>query len=113
MAAQQRAFNHFRSEYNHERPHEALDDTPPGDSYQSSPRNYNGQLPPIEYPGHFVVKTLTHQGSLRFKDKIFFVTSALKRLPVGLEETDDGIWSLYFNNVLIGKIDEREMILRG
>jgi len=113
MAAQQRAFNNFKTEYNVERPHEALDDTPPADSYHPSPRIYNGQLPPIEYPGHFVVKTLTHQGSMRFKDKVFFVTSALKLLPVGLEETDDGIWSLYFNTVLIGKIDEREMILRG
>ena len=25
------------------------------------------------------------------------------------EETDDGIWSLYFMNFLLGKIDEREM----
>jgi|TARA_B100002003_G_scaffold159921_1_gene148412 hypothetical protein len=37
----------------------------------------------------------------------------LKQLPIGLEETDDGIWSLYFNHLLRGKIDERDMVFRG
>jgi transposase InsO family protein len=113
MAAQQRGFNAFRAEYNDERPHEALDDDTPSSRYHPSPRTYHGHLPPIEYPGHYVVKTLTHQGSMRFKDKVLFVSTALKLLPVGLEETDDGIWSLHFNHVLLGKIDERDMVLRG
>jgi len=113
MAAQQRTFNSFRTEYNDERPHEALNDTTPSSHYHLSPRTYNGQLPPIEYPGHYVVKRLTHAGTIRFKDKLFFISGALKLLPVGLEETDDGIWSIYFSHLLLGKIDEREMILRG
>lgn len=113
MAAQQRGFNTFRAEYNDERPHEALDDDTPSSRYHPSPRTYDGQLPPIEYPGHYVVKTLTHQGSMRFKDKVIFVSTALKLLPVGLEETDDGIWSVHFNHVLLAKIDERDMVLRG
>ena len=49
----------------------------------------------------------------RFKDKVLFVSTALKLLPVGLEETDDGIWSLHFNHVLLGKIDERDLVLSG
>jgi hypothetical protein len=30
----------------------------------------------------------------------------------GLDETDDGIWSIYFGTVLLGKVDERDMIIR-
>jgi hypothetical protein len=32
---------------------------------------------------------------------------------VGLEETDDGIWAIYFNTVLIATLDERDSIMRG
>jgi hypothetical protein len=30
-----------------------------------------------------------------------------------LEETDDGIWSIYFSTVLIATLDERDYIIRG
>ncbi len=32
---------------------------------------------------------------------------------LGLEETDDGIWSIYFNTVLLATLDERDYIIRG
>jgi transposase InsO family protein len=109
--AQQRAFNHFRAEFNHDRPHEALDDDTPGSRYHPSPRNYTHRLPTIDYPGHFTVKRVTNQGSIRFKHKVLFLSRTLDRLPVGLEETEDGIWSLYFIDLLIAKIDERNVKL--
>ena len=31
---------------------------------------------------------------------------------LGLEETDDGVWSIYFGTVLLAKVDERDMIIR-
>jgi hypothetical protein len=34
---------------------------------------------------------------------------AVKRL---VANTDDGIWSIYFGTVLLGKVDERDMIIR-
>jgi hypothetical protein len=79
-----------------DRPHEALDDDTPGSRYCTSPRNYTGKLPPIDYPGHFTVKRVTNQSSIRFKHKVLFLSRTLDRLPVGLEETGDGIWDLYF-----------------
>ena len=32
---------------------------------------------------------------------------------LGLEETDDGIWSIYFHTVLLAKLDEHDYIIRG
>jgi transposase InsO family protein len=109
--AQQRAFAHFREEFNDERPHEAIDDEPPGSRYQTSSRPYTAKLPTIEYPGHFTVKRVTHQGTIRFRHKLFFLSRTLDTLPIGLEETDDGIWALYFQELLLAKIDERTMNL--
>jgi hypothetical protein len=32
---------------------------------------------------------------------------------VGLEEIDDGVWSLYYGSVLLARFDEREMKFHG
>jgi len=50
---QQRAFEAFRREYNHERPHEALSYDTPAARYAPSSRPYPRQLPELEYPAHF------------------------------------------------------------
>lgn len=55
------------------------------------------------------MKRVTNAGTIRFKDRLLLLANALKQHQVGLEETDDGIWSLYLGAVLLGKIDEREM----
>jgi len=112
LAAQQRAFNRFRTEFNEERPHQALHGRTPGSRYRPSPRSYPEQLPSLEYPGHFVVKRVTSAGTVRLGRHLLFVATALKHLDLGLEETGDGIWSLYFSTVLLGRVDERDRIIR-
>lgn len=111
--AQQVVFNRFRRAYNEERPHEHLRGKPPARAYHASPRPYPERLPPIEYPGHYLVKRVTNAGTIRFKRKLLFLAKPLKQLPVGLEEVGDGIWSIHFNRVLLARFDEREYVLHG
>jgi len=111
--SQQRAFDRFRAEYNTERPHMALDGQPPATQYAPSPRPYPAALPPLEYPGHFLVKRVTNAGTFRFKDRLLFIAHALQQHPIGLEETDDGIWSIYLGATLLARLDERDYIIRG
>jgi putative transposase len=114
LQAQQRAFNQFRTLYNDERPHESLDGTTPSSRYRRSPRPYPSILPAIEYPGHFLTREITAAGTFRFGDRLFFLSNALKHLPVGLEEMSDGVWSVYFCHVLLARLDERRhTIIRG
>ena len=113
LALQQRAFTAFRRLYNEERPHQALADQPPATLYRPSPRAYPAVLPPIEYPGHFIVKRVTNAGTIRFKKRLVFIANALKQHLIGLEEVADGIWSIYFCRVLLGRIDERDYIIRA
>ena len=109
---QQQAFNSFRRLYNDERPHEALHGRTPASLYHPSRREYTGALPPVEYPGHFIVKRVTNAGTIRLKKRLLFIANALKQHPVGLEEVDDGIWSIHFCRVLLGRVDERDYIIR-
>jgi hypothetical protein len=107
-----REFNRFRALYNEERPHAFLGGGTPSSRYAPSPRPYPERLPPLEYPGHFIVKRITNAGTFRLKHKLLFLANPLKQQLIGLDETDDGIWSIYFGTVLLGKVDERDMIIR-
>ena len=113
LAAQQRAFNAFRTEYNEERPHETLGGRPPGTLYRPAPRAYPEHPPPLDYPGHFLVKRVTNAGTFRLKHRLVFIANALKQHHMGLEEVADGIWSIYFGRVLLARLDERDYILRN
>ena len=113
LVPQQRAFNRFRAEYKHERPHQFLEGATPASQFSASPRPYTGTLPPIEYPGHFIVKRITNAGTFRFKKRLLFIANSLKQHTIGLEEVDDGIWSIHFCRVLLGRVDERDSIIRG
>jgi hypothetical protein len=113
LAAQQRAFNRFRLEYNQERPQPFLRGRTPSSLYRGSPRPYSGTLPTLEYPSHFVVKRVTNAGTIRFKPRLLYLSTALRQHRIGLEEVDDGIWSLYFCEVLLGRIDERKALTTG
>ena len=91
----------------------ALGGDPPATRYVASARAYPATLPRLEYPGHFLVKRVTHAGTIRFQDRLLFLANALKEHHVGLEESDDGVWSLYLGSVLLGKIDEATMRVYG
>src|SRR5512143_930274 len=83
LTQQQRAFTAFRREYNEVRPHAALGGDPPAARYVTSARPYPAQLPALEYPGHFLVKRVTHAGTIRFQDRLLFLANALKEHHVG------------------------------
>ena len=111
--AQQRAFGCFRREYNDERPHEALEDRTPAELYGPSCRAYPRHVPEVEYPGHYEVRRVRRKGEIKWQGQLLFVSVVLAGEPVGLEETDDGIWSLHFGPLLLARFDERQRQLIG
>lgn len=111
--AQQRNFDAFREEYNRERPHERLQQQTPASQYTASPRSYPERLPALEYPRHFLVKKITTGGTFRFQHKLLYLANAMVDQHIGLEETDDGIWAIHFNTVLLATFDERDYIITG
>jgi transposase InsO family protein len=111
--AQQRAFDMFRREYNHERPHEALGDETPATCYAPSGRPYPRQLPHPEYPAHFRVERAYPNGVISFRDTQWYLTNCLAGELVGLEEVDDDRWKVYFGPIELGLLDVRNAKARG
>jgi len=111
--AQQRCFDAFRHEYNHERPHEALAYATPASQYHPSQRAYPRPLPEPEYPGHFRVERAYPNGVISFRETQWYLSNCLAGELVGLEEVDDNRWTVYFGPIALGVLDARGAKARG
>jgi hypothetical protein len=105
---QQTLFDEFRLEYNEVRPHEALGQETPATIWVPSQRQMPSRIQPPEYPGHFFPRRVSSAGTFRFKGRQLFLSETLNNEHIGLEETDDGIWSIHFYQTLIARFDERD-----
>jgi transposase InsO family protein len=103
---QQRAFDLFRTMFNYERPHQALDQERPASRYVPSTRVLPKHPEPLTYPAHFEVRRVSQDSTIRWKSDKVFVSHLLGREEVGLEEIGDGVWSVYFGPVHLGWLDE-------
>jgi len=112
-SAQQRKFESFRREYNEERPHEHLNQKSPAQLYAPSPRPYPNRLPEPQYPGHFEVRKVSKNGGIRWKKDWINISHSLLEQNVGLEEVHDGVWSLYFGPLLLGRFHEDKLQLHA
>jgi putative transposase len=110
---QQAIFDAFRLEYDFERPHEALGLKSPASVYQPSQREMPYRLPEPEYANHFEVRRVQSTGIIKFRGRVRFISEVLEGETVGLEESDDGIWSVYFYARLLGRLDESQTHLSG
>lgn len=106
--AQQRRFNEWRRIYNEERPHESLDYSVPAMHYRESAKPYPRRVKPPEYEEHFTVRQVASPGFFRFKNIAYHLSQHLAGQHVGLEPIDDGVWSIWFYNKLLARLDERD-----
>lgn len=106
FAEQQERFDDFQAEYNEVRPHQALEGAVPASRYVRSSRTMPRRCPEPQYPGHAEVRKISTTGEIKFKNRPLFVSAVLAGEYVGLEEIDDGVWNLLFDNVLLGRFDE-------
>jgi putative transposase len=109
MRGQQRKFDRFRHEFNHERPHEALDMQTPATVYEPSTRPMPDKLPALEYPDRYEVRLVSTNGGIRWNSDWVNVSITCAGEYVGLEEIEDGIWNVYFGKLKLGRLLEKHM----
>lgn len=108
---QQARFDAFVSEFNEERPHEALSMKVPAELYAPSARPYLG-LPEIDYPFHDRDAIVTHCGRLCLHRKKINISTVLAGQKLGIKEVDDGIWLVSFLRYDLGYIDLEQRTLQ-
>ena len=108
---QQDRFDDFVSEFNDERPHEAIDMKVPAKAYEPSSRPYNG-LPDLQYPFHDREVMVTACGRICMHKKKINVSTVLAGQRLGIKEVDDGIWMISFMHYDLGYIDLEQKTLQ-
>jgi transposase InsO family protein len=103
-AAQQRRFERWQHIYNHDRPHESLDQQRPCEFYQPSSRRLNENDKPLVYPADCEVKRVSSSGFLAHEGKSYHVGEAFAQKRVGLHLNAKGQTELYFANVHLGNL---------
>ena len=102
---QQDAFDRFQHEYNHERPHEALDDATPASRYTPSGRPMPRRVPELEYGDDVMVRRISQQGSLKVNGTRTFVSEIFAYEWMGLRALDERYSEVLYGPVTVGFLD--------
>ena len=104
---QQRRFDRFRRHYNDERPHEALGQTPPSESYARAHRAMPSRIEDPWYDADHRVRRVRTSGEVKWKADRIFVSEALVGELVGIAELETGDHVVRFCHLDIGIIDRK------
>jgi len=107
LAQVQRALDRWRETYNHERPHQALDQACPASRYRPSPRTMPERLPTPEYDADDIVRTVsTTKAYVRFKGRLWRVPKAFQGERLAIRPLDrDGLFGVFFASHHLANID--------
>jgi transposase InsO family protein len=110
LAHCQAACDGWRTVYNAERPHEALDFAVPASRYQPSLRAFPAVLPPIEYPAGLPVRKVQQGGHCSYLGRRFKVPKAFVGYPIALRPAPrDGVYDVIFCHQEIVQLDLRRL----
>jgi hypothetical protein len=109
---QQARFDHFRNDFNDNRPHEALGQVAPTSHYPASPRTYPGKIEEPWYDADHAVRRVRLRGQIKWGGELIFISEALAGEPVGVVETEAGDWLVRFADIDLGIIDRKTKKLR-
>lgn len=103
LLQQQERFDDWGHEYNHERPHQALDMKRPAELFAPSPRTLPTDLPELAYPLHDDVLRVSNWGDIKIAGLgPVKLSKALAGQDVGVCEDSDGRWLVSFAHLDLG-----------
>ena len=111
IIAQQERFDAFTSEFNTERPHEALGMKMPAEIWAPPAREYRG-LPELDYPFHDREVIVTACGRICMHRKKINLSTVMAGQKLGIKEVEDGIWLVSFMTYDLGYIDLEQRTLQ-
>lgn len=105
--AQQRLFDVWRRQYNHERPHEALQLRRPQTVYAPSSRRYPRPLVKTSFDPFSEVARVDKNGFIKWRQRNVFISSALKHeyVQLGPDHADER-WNVRWGAIPLGRLDE-------
>jgi transposase InsO family protein len=110
LVAAGRAFDRWRTVYNTQRPHEALELAVPSSRYQPSPREFAETISPFEYAPGDIVRRVQQGGHVSFLGRSLKVPKAFRSKNVAFRPTtQDGVFDVVFRTQTIATVDIRPL----
>jgi transposase InsO family protein len=105
----QSAFNIWRTLYNCERPHEALELAVPASRYTPSDRMFPETLPKIGYENGDILRKVDANGKISFKNTMYRIGIGMHGSPVALRETkEDGVLDVFYCHQKVKSINTKQ-----
>ena len=101
---QQQEMDVWRHEFNHVRPHEALDQLVPADVYRHSTRPYRGSKPWV-YPAGYVVRKVGTSGLIKYHGNSIRISQALRGYHIGLKPLTENTFEIHFYELCLGELE--------
>lgn len=102
--AQQRECDRWLVDFNHVRPHEALNGRTPAEVYRSSPCRSLVEKVPI-YPPEWITRRVGGAGFIRLNGEGVFVSQAVTGQLIGLYQETETRWRLHFFDIDLGTVE--------
>jgi transposase InsO family protein len=112
LRLQQKKFDCFRQIFNHERPHEGLNNETPASLYQRSSIMFPTVLTPFTYPRGFQTRRVNTSGDISWHKDRVFISQVFSFEDLGFEEMDEEIFRVYFREIELGELDVTELRFR-
>jgi transposase InsO family protein len=110
LAAAGRALERWRTVYNTQRPHEALELAVPASRYQQSPRDYAETVKPFEYAADDIVRRVQQGGHVSLLGRDVKLPKAFRGRSIAFRPTtQDGVYRAVFRTQTIATIDIRAL----
>jgi putative transposase len=102
-ARQQDHCDRWRHDFNHVRPHQALELRTPASVYRGSPRLFPTVAPEPVYPPEFETRKISSCGTTRYHGRQRHLSSALVGQTVGFEPLPEMRFRVWFYDICLGE----------
>ncbi len=109
--AQQTKFDRFKTEFNHERSHEALQRRCPVEVYEPSIISYPETLPEISYDERYDTRKVKRGGEIKWKGHHIYISQVLSHERISLKEIDNDLWEVCYGFYKLGELDAKKVQL--
>lgn len=103
---QQKVIDVWKTEFNYDRPHEALGMKTPAECYGPSSIRYDPNEPDYVYPSSFKILKVDDNGAIHWRTRKLPLTLALAHEQVGIETLTDGGLRVWYCDFCLGETDK-------
>jgi len=112
LRIQQSRFDRFRQVFNHERPHEGLNNQTPASLYHPSSVRLPRSVPEFIYPKGFLLRRVNNSGDISWHKDRVFISEVFRFEELGFEQVRDAFYKVFFRAIEIGEFDVEALRFR-